>query len=352
MEAIQVDESVRAQARLLDLSSAFITPMALKCAVELRIADIINSHGGGPITLSQIASGITGSSCPNISHLERLMRLLVHKTIFTAHHPSDGGETLYGLTDISRWIVWDAKPSLAPFVLTRTNPLTLPTWHALSQCIRDGGIAFEKVNGCQLWDFASTNPEFNKLFNDGSSSTIEILMSRFLPAYKDGFSTIGTLVDVGGGTGRTLFEIVKSHPHIRGINFDLPHVIATAPNHERVTHIGGDMFQAIPTGDAILMKSMLCAYNDETNVQILKKCRKAIPENIGKLIIVDVVIEEENNNIFKESKIMLDLVMMTFFSGKQRTEAEWKKLLKEGGFPRYNIIKIPAVEWIIEAYPI
>ena len=43
---------------------------------------------------------------------------------------------------------------------------------------------------------------------------------------------------------------------------------------------------------------------------------------------------------------------MTLHSGKERTDAQWKKLLEEGGFPRYKIIKLPAVEWIIEAYPI
>ena len=81
--------------------SAFATSMALKCAVELRIADIINSHGD-PITLSQIACGITDSQSPNIYYLARIMRLLVNKNIFTAYHPLDGGETLYGLTHSSR----------------------------------------------------------------------------------------------------------------------------------------------------------------------------------------------------------------------------------------------------------
>ena len=100
------------------------------------------------------------------------------------------------------------------------------------------------------------------------------------------------------------------------------------------------------------MQRILHNWTDEQCVKILKNCRKAIPESTGKLIIVDAVFEKENKNIFKESQIILDLVMMTLCSGKERTEAEWKKLLKEGGFPRYNIIKIPAIEWIIEAYPL
>ena len=251
MEAMQVDESVRGQAEILQHVSAFVTSMALKCAVELRIADIIHSHGGSPITLSQIASCITGSSYPNLA---RIMRLLVQKNIFAAHHPSDGGETLYGLTRSSKLILCDTKPSLAPFVLMSCNPQILVAWFSLSQCVKDG----EKGNGAQLYDLASANPEFNKLFNDAMSSTAEILTGVFLPAYNEGLSSIGTLVNVGGGIGSTLFEIVKSHPHIRGINFDLPHVIATAPINDRVTHVGGDMFEAVPSGDAILMKVIYC----------------------------------------------------------------------------------------------
>ena len=130
----------------------------------------------------------------------------------------------------------------------------ISSWHSLSQCVKDGGLAFKKVHGCEVWDYASSNPEFNKVFNDAMSSTVEILMGVFLPAYKDGFGSIGSLVDVGGGIGRTLSEIVKSHPHIKAVNFDMPHVIATAPIYEGVTHVGGNIFEAIPSGDAILLK--------------------------------------------------------------------------------------------------
>ena len=62
------------------------------------------------------------------------------------------------------------------------------------------------------------------------------------------------MVDVGGGTGGTVAEIVKAYPHIKCINFDLPHVVATAPQYDGVTHVGGDMFQSVPNADAIFMK--------------------------------------------------------------------------------------------------
>lgn len=87
-------------------------------------------------------------------------------------------------------------------------------------------------------------------------------------------------------------------------------------------------------------------------MKILKNCRKAIAEEIGRLIIVDVVLQPDGNELFDDTGFAFDLHMMVNNpGGKERTELQWKKLLEEGGFPRYKIIKIPALQSIIEAYP-
>ena len=102
----------------------------------------------------------------------------------------------------------------------------------------------------------------------------------------------------------------------------------------------------------ILLQWVLHVWSDEHCIKILKNCRKAISEKIGKVIIVDIILEKDNNDLFDETHIVIDLLMMALTSGgKERTELEWKKLLEEGGFPRYKIIKIPTVSSIIEAYP-
>ena len=88
----------------------------------------------------------------------------------------------------------------------------------------------------------------------------KISIKAVIAAYKDGFGGIGTLVDVGGGTGGGVAEVVKAYPHIKGVNFDLPHVLATAPEYDGVSHVGGDMFDSIPYADAIFMKVYLINY--------------------------------------------------------------------------------------------
>jgi hypothetical protein len=100
------------------------------------------------------------------------------------------------------------------------------------------------------------------------------------------------------------------------------------------------------------MQWIMHDWSDEICVKILKNCRKAIPEESGKVIIVDVVLQPDGNGLFDDTGLMFDLLMLAHTSGgKERTELEWKKVLEGGGFPRYNIIKIPVLPSIIEAYP-
>ncbi|XP_060194857.1 (R,S)-reticuline 7-O-methyltransferase-like [Lycium barbarum] len=340
---------LQGQAQLYKYMFAFADSMTIKCAVELRIADIIHSHGH-PITLSQIATNIDSSS-PDISCLSRIMRLLVRQKIFTAA-TSQGEDTLYGLTPISRWLLHDTELSMAPIFLLQNNPILMAPWHYFSSCVKEGGIAFKKAHGSEIFEMASKDAELNEIFNKGMNSVTKSTMKAVLTGYKDGFNSITSLVDVGGGTGAAISEIVKAYPHIKGTNFDLPHVVSTAQKYEGVSHVGGDMFQAIPPAEAVFAKWIMHDWGDEDCVKILKNCRKAIPMQTGKVIIVDAVLKSEGDGLFDDLGFVFDLVMIAHSSGgKERSEDEWNKLLKEAGFPRYNIIEIPSWLSVIEAYP-
>ncbi|GMJ13048.1 N-acetylserotonin O-methyltransferase [Hibiscus trionum] len=356
MATIELDEAtLQGQAEIWRFMLSFADSMALKSAVELRIADIIHSQGGA-ITLSKIAScinGGSGTSSPDITTLARIMRLLVRRKIFTVHHPSDGGDPVYHLTHSSRWLLHDSEQTLAPMILMENHPLLMAPWHCFSQCVKEGGIAFKKAHGREIWDLASENPEFNRLFNDGMACTAKVVTRAILSTgYKEGLSSIGSLVDVGGGTGSLISEIVKAYPHIKGVNFDLQHVVSAAPPYDGVCHVGGDMFQAIPNADAVIMKWILHDWGDEDCIKILRNCRNAIPRGKGKVIIVDIVVKPDGNGPFDDTRFIFDLVMVAHSSGgKERTEVEWKRILEQGGFRRYKIINIPALTSIIEAYP-
>ncbi|KAF3444153.1 hypothetical protein FNV43_RR13843 [Rhamnella rubrinervis] len=101
-----------------------------------------------------------------------------------------------------------------------------------------------------------------------------------------------------------------------------------------------------------MSKWIMHDWSDDVCVKILKNFKKAMPERSGKIIIVDAVLEAEGDDLFDDTKLVFDLVMLALSpSGKERTKIEWENLLKQGGFSCYNIIKIPALPSIIEAYP-
>lgn len=76
-----------------------------------------------------------------------------------------------------------------------------------------------------------------------------------------------------------------------------------------------------------------------------------MPKKIGKLIIMEAVLNPEEQDLFEHTKLIFDMLMMVAVQGKERSEAEWKRLLEEGGFGSYKIIKVPTLLSIIEAYP-
>lgn len=127
--------------------------------------------------------------------------------------------------------------------------------HVLSQSINEGGTAFKIIHGEEMFNFSMINSDFNTVFNEGMACSAKITINAIMGSYKNGFLGLkGSVVDVGGGIGVAISEIVKAYPHLKGINFDLPHVISTAPTCDGVTHVAGDMFQAIPPAETIFMK--------------------------------------------------------------------------------------------------
>uniref|UniRef100_A0A803LEE1 Uncharacterized protein n=1 Tax=Chenopodium quinoa TaxID=63459 RepID=A0A803LEE1_CHEQI len=315
-------ELLKAHAEVYNHLFAYADTLALRAAIDLHIADIIHSHGQ-PMSLSQIASKLESPS-PDVKCLARVMRMLVHL-------------------------------SLAPMFLTFTHPWIISAWFEISRSIKEGGTPFDKAYGQSFWERAAKDPEFNTMFNTGMAAATKPTLDAVVKGYKDGFSELkGTLIDVGGGVGRMIAKIVKAYPHIKGINLDLPHVVASAPPHPGVTHIGGDMFKEIPNADAIIFKSILHDWTDEHCLKILKNCKKAVSQSKGKVIIVDVILNPDGKGLFDDAVIGCDLWLMAdCVGGKERTEEEWKKLLKEAGFTTLNIIRLPTIMSlsIIEAVP-
>lgn len=338
-------ELLEVQAEFYKHIFAYGDSLVLRSAIELRIPDIIHSHGQ-PMTLLEIASKIEPQTL-NIPRLARVMRMLVRKKVFTIDYNNNQSseeepQPLYGLTTLSKWLVHDKDLSLAPISLLLTDQTFTKSWYEISHSITENGTPFDMANGKSLWEMASKDPKFNNLFNAGMASCTKPTLDAIVKGYKDGFNKLeGSLIDVGGGIGRLITKIVEAYPHIKGINFDLPHAVATAPKHPCVTQIGGDMFKEVPSADNVILKSVLHDWSDEECIAILKNCQKAVSEKKGKVLIVEVVLHPDRYDTFDDAAIALDmLMMMNCDGGKERTEGEWNKLLKQAGFTHFNIIPL------------
>nr|AKO60158.1 S-adenosyl-L-methionine:O-methyltransferase [Papaver somniferum] len=351
-----IEEEEEACMYAMQLASASVPVMVLKAAVELNVLEIIAKHGpGAQISASAIAAHIPNIKNPNAPvMLDRMLRLLASYKILTCtvKDLDDQGlvqQRLYGLALVCKFLVKNEDGcSMAPLLLMNQDKVFLESWYHLKDAVLDGGIPFNKAYGMNAFEYQGADPRFNKIFNRGMSDHTTITMKKILETYK-GFEGLTSLVDVGGGIGVTVDMIVSKYPSIKGINFDLPHVIKDAPSYPGVEHVGGDMFASIPKGDAIFMKWILHDWSDEHGIKILKNCYEALPDH-GKVILVECIIPPyPETSLAGLGVFHVDNIMLAHNpGGKERTEKEFEALAKGTGFAGFRVICSAFNTWIME----
>lgn len=328
---------------LQELNFMSSVPLALKAAMELGIPDILAAAGpGASLTPHQVAEQLPRKSHGAADKVARILRLLAHRGLFAE---SDGS---YRLTDVSRYLVRGSEFELTPYMaLMQRRELLAPLEHLREMVEDDDANGFVLEFGTDMWSYGSAHPEFNEVFNAGMRSRSKLLNTIIVLHYK-GFRDVRCLVDVGGGVGGALARIVATHPHIRGKNFDLPHVVSSAPQIPGVEHVGGSFLESVPSGDAMLLQQVLHDWGDEECTIILRNCHKALPEQ-GRLLIREHVIEASRNARAKTGAALnLDVLMLSLFhgGGRERTRAEWTLLLATAGFSEVSFLSLQGIDLI------
>lgn len=324
------------------------TEMAIvKCAIDLGIADQLHKNGGS-MSLTELASSL---KCPQTS-LYRIMRFLAHRKIFSQSQ-TDQGNLVYTQTPLSRRLLSDGEINMAALILLESTPVMLAPWLGLSKRVQEKiDSAFDAAHGEDVWSYANNNLAHSQLINHAMACDARIVVPQIIKGCPNLFQGVSTFVDVGGGNGTTSSMLVEGFPWTQGINFDLPGVVSDGVPHERVQHVGGNMFDSIPKADVAFIMWVLHDWGDDECIEILKKCKEGIAKDKGKVIIVEAVIEEDTNDKFEDARLMLDMVMMAHTTnGKERTFKEWSCLLNNAGFSHFNVNPIQAVQSVIEAYP-
>ncbi|XP_073128336.1 caffeic acid 3-O-methyltransferase 2-like [Henckelia pumila] len=337
----------------MQLASASVLPYVLKVALELDLLELMKKKGPHAfVSSAELAAEIPTTNPEAHNSVDRILRLLASYSILNCKVktlPDGGVERLYSLAPVCKFYTKDDDGfSLAPLLFMLLDKVHSETWYHLKDAILEGGVPFDKAHKMNMFEYTHTDPSYNKVFNSAMSNFSTILMKNVVDKY-DGFKGLGTLVDVGGGIGVSLHMILTKHPTIKGINFDLPHVIRDASSYAGVEHIGGDMFVRVPKGDAIFMKWILHDWSDTHCIKILKRCHEAIPNN-GKIIIVERVLPENP----KEGLIcnfQIDVVMLACTpGGKERTEKEFHALAKQAGFKESRIVCCAPPQCTLEFY--
>ncbi len=329
--------------QVIQMMFGAILSNAIASVGEMGVADSIAADGSASI--DELAAAATTGCHPRA--LYRTMRYLASNGVFLELDSQRFGHTPLSLTLRS-----DHPQSILPIVrLVQRLHVAHPHFiHSL----RTGESALTEAYGEPLFSYLAKHPDDAAIFDAGMPALHGNETGPMLDAYD--FSNVATLMDVGGGGGTLIAATLQRHASMRGVLFDLDHVVDRARTHlvqcgvdDRCDVVGGNFFESVPTGaDAIVMRHIVHDYLDEDAVRILTNCHAALPNN-GRILLVEAVIPPGNDP--SPSKVM-DMAMMLYPGGMERTADEYATLFHASGFELAGVTPTSSMVSVIEGHPI
>lgn len=281
-------------------------------------------------------------------HLLRFLRGLA--SIGICEERADGSFTL---TSLGQSLKPDSPSRLCEKVTIVVEQYWQP-WADLASTLRTGAPSFDRAFGTDVWAWRIENFRGGDMFAAYLAAETFAGASPIVEALD--LSRVGSVADIGGGHGGLLAAILKAHPGMRGILFDLPETIIGAKKflkshgvHERVTLAAGDFLAEIPVeADLYVLKSVLQHWDDMAARAILESCRDAMPER-ARLAIIERLVPESGAD--DPAVTMLDLHMMVISGGRARRLAELEALLRQAGLAMLNVRSAQSGVSIVEALP-
>jgi hypothetical protein len=325
---------------MLQLLSGVHVAGAVSCLAQLGIPDLLQDG-------AKSAKELAGEIGANPDALYRLMRATSCVGVL-----AEGSDGKFSQTPMSAVLCSNARPSLRGLAIMGGRDWHGLGWSRSAYCVRTGKQALDEIYGMPIFQYFSQNPKEAEVFDEAMTCISTIDSPAVADAYS--FDGIHSIVDVAGGHGLMLATILERNPHMRGTLYDMPHVVEGAKNGalkpvmDRCTLASGDMFSSVPAGaDAYIMKHIIHDWPDEACIKILKACRQGLNSG-GKLLVVDSVIQPGND--FSPSKF-LDVQMLIFPGGRERTEKEFRDLLAAAGWRLNRVIPTVASDSILEGVP-
>ena len=328
--------TVRGQ--LQDLISGFLRTQAVAVVAELGVADLV---GDEPVGVDELARRVGADP----DALFRVLRLLAGAGVFAAR-PGRA----FVRTPLSDGLRSDA-PLSARHLARLFGTDGYRAAGELLRAVRTGGPVAEDVFGMAFFEHlardAAAGERFNLAMAGGAAA-------RAAAALAHPWHDVGVVADIGGGTGGLLSVVLEAHPHLRGIVFDLPHVVPAARRAldeaglaGRCRVVGGSFLEdPLPAADVLVLAQILHDWPDPEAVAILRACRAALAPG-GRLLVLEQVVADGDGPGFPAA---LDLLMLVLLGGRERSGEEWRALLAAGGFALVRITPARGTN-LLEAAP-
>jgi hypothetical protein len=329
-------------AAMLEMITNAWAAQAITAAADLGIADALAK---GPLSVDELADAVDADA----DTVSRLLRALISRGVFRRRR--DGR---YDLTPLADTLRSDGAVSLRAFARFVGAPQEREHWSHFTDAVRTGRAVIPELRGKPAFEYLAGEKELDEIFNEAMTNMSGLAIPPVIAGYD--FSRYGTIVDVAGGHGRFLAEILNATPQARGILFDQPHVVAGASalleEHrvaDRVKLVEGSFFETVAEGgDAYVLKHIIHDWPDDEAVQILGNIRKAA--GVGKhVLIVEFVIPRHDREFPGK---WLDLEMLVGASARERTAAQYGRLLSHAGFRMTRVVETVSPYSVIEAIAI
>jgi len=328
-------------AQLLQLVLGMFTSRSLAVVAELGVADLLKERAMDVQELARLTDS-------NPDGLYRVLRALTAIGVFQAQ-----ADRCFANNELSTLLRTDVPGSMRANVLWFNDVSNWTAWGRLDHSVRTGKPAFDEVFGSDCFTWLQGHASSFAVFHQTMTGLSAASGSAVAAAYD--FSSVGKLVDVGGGQGTLLSMLIDHFPKLKGVLFDRPEVIEsardllTAGGHQAdIEAVAGDFFEAVPAGaDAYLMKHIIHDWDDEHCVRLLSNCRRAMAPG-GRVLIVDFVLSDRPEATVTKL-IDLEMLVMTP-SGRERTEQEFSSLLARAGLKFARLIPTQSPVSVVEAF--
>ncbi|ERY20352.1 phenazine-1-carboxylate N-methyltransferase PhzM [Pseudomonas aeruginosa] len=296
-------------------------------ATRLGLADLIESG----IDSDETLAAAVGSDAERI---HRLMRLLVAFEIFQGD-TRDG----YANTPTSH-LLRDVEGSFRDMVLFYGEEFHA-AWTPACEALLSGTPGFELAFGEDFYSYLKRCPDAGRRFLLAMKASN--LAFHEIPRLLDFRGR--SFVDVGGGSGELTKAILQAEPSARGVMLDREGSLGVARDNlssllagERVSLVGGDMLQEVPSNSDIYLLSRIIGDLDEAaSLRLLGNCREAMAGD-GRVVVIERTISASEPS---PMSVLWDVHLFMACAGRHRTTEEVVDLLGRGGFAVERIVDLP-----------